>query len=95
MFDTVLLLTGPAEQEPLAAALKRHNPQLVVRPVRTRADLEPIEQRLLQRARLIGFLTPIVVPERILSRLGFGAYNFHPGPPNYPGWLPAHFASYD
>jgi methionyl-tRNA formyltransferase len=94
MFDTVLLLTGPAEQEPLAAALKSHNPQLVVRSVQTRADLEPIEQHLLRRARLIGFLTPIVVPERILSKLGFGAYNFHPGPPDYPGWLPAHFATY-
>ena len=94
MFDTVLLLTGPAEQEPLAAALKRHNPQLVVRPVRTRADLESTEQRLLRRARLIGFLTSIVVPERILSKLGFGAYNFHPGPPDYPGWLPSHFATY-
>jgi methionyl-tRNA formyltransferase len=94
MFDTVLLLTGPPEQEPLAAALKRYNPQLVVRPVRTRADLESTEQRLLRRARLIGFLTPIVVPERILSKLGFGAYNFHPGPPDYPGWLPAHFATY-
>jgi methionyl-tRNA formyltransferase len=95
MFDTVLLLTGPAEQEPLATALKRYNPQLVVRPVRTRADLESTEQRLLRRARLIGFLTPIVVPERVLSKLGFGAYNFHPGPPDYPGWLPAHFATYD
>jgi len=29
------------------------------------------------------------------SALGFGAYNFHPGPPHYPGWVPSHFAIYD
>ncbi len=31
----------------------------------------------------------------MLNALGFGAYNFHPGPPDYPGWVPAHFAIYD
>jgi methionyl-tRNA formyltransferase len=44
---------------------------------------------------LVGFVTPVVVPKRILDALGFGAYNFHPGPPHYPGWMPAHFATYD
>jgi methionyl-tRNA formyltransferase len=50
---------------------------------------------LLGRARLIGFVTDVVVPVRILNALGFGAYNFHPGPPQYPGWVPAHFAIYE
>jgi methionyl-tRNA formyltransferase len=31
----------------------------------------------------------------VLDQLGYGAYNFHPGPPQYPGWAPAHFALYD
>lgn len=31
----------------------------------------------------------------MLSRLGYGAYNFHLGPPNYPGWMPSHFATCD
>ncbi len=48
-----------------------------------------------RRARLIAFVTPVVVPARILNALGFGAYNFHPGPPHYPGWVPAHFAAYE
>ena len=34
------------------------------------------------------------MPARLLDRLGHGAYNFHPGPPTYPGWAPAHFALY-
>lgn len=95
MFDTVILLTGSAEQEPLASVLKQHNPQLAVLPARTLGDLEAVEQRLLPRARLIAFVTSVLVPNRILSRLGYGAYNFHPGPPNYPGWMPSHFATYD
>ena len=26
--------------------------------------------------------------------MGYGAFNFHPGPPEYPGWAPSHFALY-
>ncbi len=46
-------------------------------------------------ARLIGFKTDVMVPARILRRLGYGAYNSHPGPPEYPGWAPFAFAVYD
>jgi methionyl-tRNA formyltransferase len=49
----------------------------------------------LGRARLIAFVTAEIVPQSVLARLGYGAFNFHPGPPNYPGWAPAHFALYD
>ncbi len=34
------------------------------------------------------------MPPDVLDRLGYGAFNFHPGPPGYPGWAPAHFALY-
>jgi methionyl-tRNA formyltransferase len=37
----------------------------------------------------------VIVPGSILSQLGYGAFNFHPGPPSYPGWAPSHFALYD
>jgi methionyl-tRNA formyltransferase len=95
MFDTIILLTGPAEQEALAAALRNHNPQLTIRQAEMLAELEALDPVLLQRARLIGFLTPVTVPGRVLGALGYGAYNFHPGPPDYPGWGPSHFAIYD
>ncbi|HXX25230.1 MAG TPA: formyltransferase family protein [Pseudolabrys sp.] len=95
MFDTVILLTGPAEQSTLAALLKRHNPQLTVHAARTLADLDAFNGRTLRSARLVAFLSPVIVPKRILDRLGFGAYNFHPGPPDYPGFVPCHFATYD
>jgi methionyl-tRNA formyltransferase len=95
VFDTIILLTGQAEHEMLAALLKRHNPRLTVHAVQTLAELEAFGGRDLPCARLIAFLTTVIVPQRILDQLGFGAYNFHPGPPNYPGFVPSHFATYD
>ena len=95
MFDTIILLTGPAEQPVLGAALRHENPRLTVRSAMTLAEMESIEPRLLRRARLIGFATSVVVPAQTLKMLGYGAYNFHPGPPHYPGRTPAHFAIYD
>ncbi len=95
MFDTVILLTGPIEERALAPALRRHSADLDVRNVKTIEELEVLPRALLARARLIGFVTPVIVPKRILECLGYGAYNFHPGPPHYPGWVPSHFAIYD
>jgi methionyl-tRNA formyltransferase len=95
MFDTIILLTGPAEQFALASVLRRNNLNLSVYTVSSLAEIDALGPDLLARARLIGFVTPVVVPKRILDALGFGAYNFHPGPPEYPGWLPAFFAIHD
>jgi methionyl-tRNA formyltransferase len=95
MFNTIILLTGATEQPVLGDVLRRGNPLLTIRPTATLAELDAIKPRLLQRARLVAFATTVAVPGRILNALGYGAYNFHPGPPNYPGRTPAHFAIYD
>jgi len=95
MFDTIILLSGAAEQSVLPHVLLGHNPRLTVIPVGTLADLTALNSDTLQHARLIAFVTPEIVPADILNRLGYGAFNFHPGPPSYPGWAPAHFALYN
>jgi methionyl-tRNA formyltransferase len=95
MFDTIILLTGAAEQFTFPGVLLGHNPLLTVIPVSSSAELEALNSDVLRRARLIAFVTPVIVPETILTRLGYGAFNFHPGPPSYPGWAPAHFALYN
>jgi len=95
MFDTIVLLTGPAEEAALTSVLRQHNPRLDVQAAKSLDELEAFGPSVLARARLLAFVTPVVVPARILAALGFGAYNFHPGPPHYPGWVPAHFAIYD
>jgi methionyl-tRNA formyltransferase len=94
VLNTIILLTGPIEQPFLSSVLLKHNPGLTVRPVSTLDEVTALEPELLRRARLIAFVTPVVVPPKALNQLGYGAYNFHPGPPHFPGWAPAHFAVY-
>lgn len=95
VFDTILLLADVVEQSVFPSVLLALNPALTILPVVTPDDLAAIEPDLLERSRLIAFTTPVIVPGGVLDRLGYGAYNFHPGPPRYPGWAPAHFALYD
>jgi len=95
MFDTVILITGAIETPILSGVLRRCNPHLTVHPVTSAAELRDLPADLLRRARLIAFATNLLVPGRTLAQLGYGAYNFHPGPPDYPGRTPVHFAIYD
>lgn len=95
MFDKIILLTGSVEGAALTSILRRHKPQLDIFVIGSLAQLDSLGVGVLNRARLIGFVTPVIVPPRILERLRFGAYNFHPGPPRYPGRYPSHFAIYD
>jgi methionyl-tRNA formyltransferase len=95
MFDSIILLAGGVEQSPLATVLRGHNPQLTIHSVTTPGDLAALDPGVLARARLIAFSTSIIVPRGVLAALGYGGYNFHPGPPQYPGWAPAHFALYE
>ncbi|PAY04813.1 methionyl-tRNA formyltransferase [Bradyrhizobium sp. UFLA03-84] len=96
MMKTIILLTGVASQQfALTELLKAHNPALSFRCAVTGEELAAIEPEVLREARLLAFTTSVIVPESILAALGHGAYNFHPGPPQYPGWAPAHFALYD
>jgi methionyl-tRNA formyltransferase len=94
MFDTVILLTSQLERSIFASVLSAHNPRLTIIPVETLAGLTALAPDILARARLIAYATSVIVPASVLDRLGYGAYNFHPGPPSYPGWAPAHFALY-
>lgn len=94
MLDTIILLTSAVERPIFTSVLHAHNPRLTVTPVATLAELNALKPDLLARARLIAYVTGIIVPAKVLDQLGYGGYNFHPGPPNYPGWAPAHFAFY-
>ena len=92
---TLLLLTRQEEFPYLRDWLAKEagGVQIVWTP--TVAALDALADDVLRNARLIAFLTGVVVPRRILERLGHGAYNFHPGSPAYPGSAPATFAIYD
>lgn len=95
MFDTIILLAGPAEQAVFPAVLRAHNPNLTVLSVGSAQDLAALSADQLARSRLIAYVTPEIVSRETLAALGYGAINFHPGPPEYPGWAPSHFARYE
>lgn len=91
MLETIYLLTGETERPVLSAMLGGVDPAVrVAAPASWRELPEG-----LGTARLLTFLWPEVIPAEVLGRLGYGAYNVHPGPPDYPGWAPAAFALYD
>jgi methionyl-tRNA formyltransferase len=93
MFDTILLLMDYGVEQPfLAAWLLENNPCLTINSIFTSAQLCSLEPDIFQRARLIAFAASVIVPGPILAELRYGAYNFHPGPPEHPGWRPARFA---
>ena len=96
MLNTIILLTGSTQQQrALSALLSEHNPALSFRFALTLDDLAGIGRDVMRNARLVSFTSGVIVPAAMLGDLGHGAYNFHPGPPHYPGWAPAHFALYE
>src|ERR1700693_5716698 len=92
MLDTIILLAGSVEQPVLTSVLQGHNPPLTVRSVATLADVTMLDADVLSSARLVGVCTDTLVPRRVLDQLAFGAYTFHLGSPQFPGWSPARFA---
>ena len=96
MPDEILLLTGDAEAPHLAQVLSEENPVLRIIHVHDRDELyqAAMEPKAGFR-RLIAFCTAEIVPADVLNAVDGPAYNFHPGPPAYPGAHAASFAIYD
>jgi hypothetical protein len=95
MLREIVLLTGPREATHLTNFFRGHNPDLKVTLAETREDLAVALHPRRAGVRLIAFCTPTIVPAEMLNLLDGRAYNFHPGPPTYPGRHPASFAIYE
>ena len=96
MPSEIVLLTGDAEAFHLEKILRRHNQNLQLVHVKTTQELEDACQYKNNHSRrLIAFCSSIIVPVHILDAVMSPAYNFHPGPPTYPGSHVASFAIYD
>ena len=92
----IILLTGDTEFPFLSKAQQDANPALTVGHANSSTALsEAMAQSDPQSARLLSFSTNIIVPASVLSALPGPSYNFHPGPPAYPGSHPDSFAIYD
>jgi methionyl-tRNA formyltransferase len=98
MPEEIVLLTGEVEGPHFRAILQSAAPGLTVHHAETLDALQafcaaPPKGGGLRR--LVAFSTGIIVPAAILDGLGTAAYNFHPGPPTYPGSHAASFAIYE
>lgn len=94
----IILLTGDTEYPILSGALKKENESLDVIHADSKKSLQRIFHQYDVRSngtRMISFSSNVLVPGEILNCLVGPAYNFHPGPPEYPGSHPDSFAIYD
>ncbi len=78
----------------LAGVLAPHASGRTIRTVPSLAGLASLSPAELACSRLISFTNPVIVPADRLAQLGYGAYNFHPGSPQFPGLAPAQMAIY-
>ena len=92
MSSDLILLTGHREAPYLIDYIRGYSTTL---PIIHATDLEDLERECLPGRVLIAFCTAVIVPASLLDRLGRPAFNFHPGPPTYPGRHPESFAAYD
>ena len=96
MAATIILLTGKAEWPFLRDVLKEQSPEIGVSWAPNGQELEyTCGGQDVSKARLIAFCSSVIVRPEILALFQRQAYNFHPGPPSYPGVHPASFAIYE
>lgn len=91
----IILLTGESEASPLGEILRTADPRLHITTIISATQLHDVFATSQRGARLLSFCSPVIVPEPMLQDLGTPAYNFHPGPPDYPGRYPSVFALYN
>ena len=96
MVASLILLTGKAEWPFLRDVLREQATDLAISWAPDGQELEyTCGGQNVSKARLIAFCSSVIVRPDILSLFDGPAYNFHPGPPSYPGVHPANFAIYE
>ena len=96
--EEILLLTGEVEGPYLADALRSRCERLIVAVVHDNPSLMDavnVAAKTGRPFRLVSFSTDVIVPASIIEAMSTTGYNFHAGPPEYPGSCPASFAVYE
>ena len=93
--STVLLLTSKFYTQRLIEMSVQKSPGTAVIYVEHPNELIQFGEDFLKTSRLISFGSRFYVKPELLSLIGYGSYNFHPGPPHFPGWAPFNFALYE
>ncbi len=90
----IVLLMKPPETQFFSQEISRLAPSVSLYTVHDADALRRVTARAPETARLIAFSTAIIVPPDVLAHFHYNCYNFHPGPPEYPGNRPSAFALY-
>ncbi len=85
MVRSIILLTGEREVPFFKEFLWERDSSLNIMAAHTRSELIDAVDKTGGNARLISYVTDVIVPRHILSRLVLTPYNIHPGPPEFPG----------
>jgi methionyl-tRNA formyltransferase len=93
--STIILLTSRYYTKRLIDLSVQKVPHVAVIYVQHPNELLHFDVDFLKSSRLISFGSRFYVKPELLSLIGYGSYNFHPGPSNYPGWAPFNFAIYN
>lgn len=90
----IYLMCSEEDRPLLQQAISARDPRIEV--IHT-PDIASLRAKLpvdTQGIRLVAFMSAVIVPADILERFDLGAYNFHPGTPEFPGTAPEAWASY-
>jgi len=94
--DTIILLTGKEEFLYLDNLFHTISSELITEHITNISGLEKIIRKSqTRRMRLVTYCYGTIVPGKLLDALPGPSYNFHPGPPTYPGNHVAGFALYE
>ncbi|MEM6903718.1 MAG: methionyl-tRNA formyltransferase, partial [Pseudomonadota bacterium] len=94
MLQDIIILTGAREYRALSQHLAKLNGQVTIQHADTHDDLERLSEQAGHQARVIAFTTGVIIKRDLLNAFKKSAYNFHPGPPNYPGRYPEAWGVY-
>ncbi len=91
----LILLMKDMEADFFAGFIERIAPGIALRRARDQTELENAAAEAQADGaptRLIAFSTNVIASPAVLGRLNHDCLNFHPGPPEYPGYRPTGFA---
>lgn len=92
---TLVLLSSNEDAPTLRQILSAHARDVALRHVLDLPGLRALLPELGPKARLVSYLSNVIVPAEVIEAFTLGAYNFHPGSPDYPGTAPEAWAAYE
>ena len=99
MLGPILILANLDDGAYLRQTLLNFVPDMQIDIVENETSLLQISQldsyQKALNSRLVSFCSDVIVKPTVLACFKGGCYNFHPGPPEYPGSHAASFAIYD